>query len=104
MPDRNRLDAGETRDAADTEEALRQALADRERALDAIHRMAEAVARAGDIKDIYDRPLGGTTETLGIQRVALLLFDPDAVVQFMAWRGMADRYRRASEGPALWPA
>lgn len=104
MPDRNRLDAGETRDAADTEEALRQALADRERALDAIHRMAEAVARAGDIQDIYDRALDGITEALGIQRAALLLFDPDGVVRFMAWRGLSDRYRRAAEGHSPWPA
>lgn len=103
MPGRNRLGARDPGGGAETEHALRRAIAERDRALDAIHRMAEAVARAGAIEEIYDRALDGITEALGIRRASLLLFDPDGVIRFKAWRGLSAEYRRMAEGHSPWP-
>jgi PAS domain S-box-containing protein len=39
---------------------------------------------------------------LGASRAAILLFDPDEVLRFKAWRGLSQKYRGATEGHSPW--
>ena len=36
------------------------------------------------------------------QRAAILLFDKEKVMRFVAWRGLSERYRKAVEGHSPW--
>ena len=67
-----------------------------------IYILAEAVARAADVEEIYDKALDSIQICLNVDRVSLLLFDPDGVMRFKAWRGLSDRYRAAVEGHSPW--
>ncbi len=71
--------------------------------LQAIYQMAEAVSRASEIEAIYDEALTSLTSALKADRASILLFDPDGVMRFKAWRGLSDRYRTAVEGHSPWP-
>jgi PAS domain S-box-containing protein len=72
--------------------------------LEPIARLTAAVARAETLDDIYAAALDTVQATLGVDRAAVLLVDPDGVMRFKAWRGLSDRYRRATEGHSPWPA
>lgn len=39
---------------------------------------------------------------LHVERAAVLLFDTDGVMRFVAWRGLSEEYRRAVEGHSPW--
>jgi PAS domain S-box-containing protein len=65
-------------------------------------RLTEAVASARHLGSIYDASLTALEETLGITRSSILLFDPDRVLRFKAWRGLSDGYRAAVEGHTPW--
>ncbi len=71
--------------------------------LAAIDRLTLTTARAETIDDIYGAALEAVGETLGVGRASILLFDPDGVLRFKAWRGLSDAYRRATEGHSPWP-
>jgi len=73
------------------------------RELRVLYELAEAMARAGDLEEIYQLALDGLTEALGVDRSSLLLFDPDGVIRFKAWRGLSAEYRAAVEGHTPWP-
>lgn len=70
--------------------------------LQAVYRMAEAVARAGALEDIYAVALDELQHTVGADRASVLLFDDDHVMRFKAWRGLSEQYRRAVEGHSPW--
>ena len=64
--------------------------------------LTRAISRALAIEDIYAAALDALTEGLGVERSSVLLFDPDAVMRFKAWRGLSDGYRQAVEGHTPW--
>jgi PAS domain S-box-containing protein len=70
--------------------------------LDAIDRLTRTTAQANTLDDIYDAALEAVASALGASRSSILLFDPDGVVRFKAWRGLSDSYRRATEGHTPW--
>jgi PAS domain S-box-containing protein len=70
--------------------------------LQAISRMADTVARAGALDDIYAAALDELQRTVGADRASVLLYDGDGVMRFKAWRGLSDGYRRAAEGHSPW--
>lgn len=70
--------------------------------LEALLRLAEAVGSATTLDEIYDAALDGIRRSLGIDRASILLFDPDGVMRFKAWRGLSDAYRAAVEGHTPW--
>jgi len=79
---------------ADLERQLRRHAAQ----VQSIYMLADAVARAADIEEIYNKALDSIQLCLKVDRVSLLLFDPDGVMRFKAWRGLSDHYRAAVEG------
>ena len=70
--------------------------------LDAIDRLTRTTAQANTLDDIYDAALEAVASALGASRSSILLFDPDGVVRFKAWRGLSGPYRRATEGHTPW--
>jgi signal transduction histidine kinase/ActR/RegA family two-component response regulator len=71
-------------------------------ALDAVASLAGAISRAADLSHIYEAALDGLRHGLGVERASILLFDPDDVMRFKAWRGLSDAYRAAVEGHTPW--
>ncbi len=80
-----------------------KALQRRFRQLQMIHHLSEAVSRAEVIEEIYEVALDGLQHTLEADRSAVLLFDPDGIMRFKAWRGLSENYRKAVEGHSPWP-
>jgi PAS domain S-box-containing protein len=64
--------------------------------------LIQAIARMDRLDHIYDAALDTLAEGLRVDRAAVLLFDPDGVMRFKAWRGLSDSYREAVEGHTPW--
>ena len=70
--------------------------------LQMLYQLNEAVGRAEAVEEIYRVALEGLVGSLGTDRASILLFDPDGVIRFKAWRGLSEEYRRAVEGHSPW--
>jgi putative nucleotidyltransferase with HDIG domain len=70
--------------------------------LRAVHRMTDAVSRATSVEAIYRDALDALQSALGVDRASILLFDPDGVIRFKAWRGLSKEYRTIAEGHTPW--
>ncbi len=64
--------------------------------------LVRAIARTQTVEDIYTAALDALQDGLEVSRASILLFDPDGVMRFKAWRGLSDGYRRAVEGHTPW--
>jgi PAS domain S-box-containing protein len=77
-------------------------LAHRSRQQSLMYELAQAVNRADALDDLYRKALDVITASLHADRGSILLFDPDGVMRFKAWRHLSDVYRRAVEGHSPW--
>jgi PAS domain S-box-containing protein len=64
--------------------------------------LAQRVAAASDVVEIYDAALETLELSLGAPRSSILLFDGDGVMRFAAWRNLSEAYRAAVEGHCPW--
>src|SRR3954471_12241684 len=64
--------------------------------------LTRSISKSRSVEDIYAAALDALDSGLGIERAAILLFDPDGVMRFKASRGLSDAYRRAVEGHTPW--
>jgi PAS domain S-box-containing protein len=64
--------------------------------------LMESVSRAQTASQVYEAALDCVSQALDVERAAILLFDPDGVMRFKAWRGLSERYRTAVEGHTPW--
>src|SRR5262249_21031171 len=71
--------------------------------LEMLYELNDAVGRAEAVGEVYREALEGILRSLRTDRASILLFDPDGVLRFKAWRGLSDDYRRAVEGHSPWP-
>lgn len=83
-------------------EPMAPASEDTLRHLEAIHRLTAATVAASTVELIYEAALDVLVCSLSADRAAILLYDPDGVIRFKAWRGLSDRYRDAAEGHSPW--
>ncbi len=67
-----------------------------------IGEMTMAMSRASTAEEVYREALDTIGKVTGSCRAAVLLFDPDGVLRFKAWRGLSDVYRAAVEGHTPW--
>jgi PAS domain S-box-containing protein len=67
-----------------------------------LRKLIDQVANATSLQDVYDGALTCLHETLGVKRAAVLVYDQDGVMRFVAWSGLSDRYRAAVEGHSPW--
>lgn len=70
--------------------------------LRALYRLTDRLYRAGSLDDVYDAALDAIIDTLGCGRASVLLFDAQGVMQFVAWRGLSESYRRTLAGHSPW--
>jgi two-component sensor histidine kinase len=68
----------------------------------ALFQITDRLQRAESLNDVYDSALDAILRALPCQRASILLFDESGVMRFVAWRGLSDRYRRATEGHSPW--
>jgi PAS domain S-box-containing protein len=64
--------------------------------------LTRAISESRTVDDIYAIALDALSSELGVDRAAILLFDPDGVMRFKAHRGLSDTYRAAVEGHSPW--
>jgi PAS domain S-box-containing protein len=70
--------------------------------IDVCRHLTQAIGRTRGVDEIYAAALDALEHGLGVRRASILLFDPDGVMRFKAWRGLSDTYRRAVEGHTPW--
>jgi PAS domain S-box-containing protein len=67
-----------------------------------LYELSTAVARARDVSEIHEIALDTLQAVLGADRASVLLFDPDGVIRFKAWRNLSPEYREAVTGHSPW--
>ena len=67
-------------------------------------RLTKAISATRTVEGIYPATLDALHDGLGVTRASILLFDPDGVMRFKAWRGISGEYRAAVEGHTPWGA
>jgi PAS domain S-box-containing protein len=90
---------GTARDVSERE-ALRERVAE----VDALYRVADAIARASGLEELFDEAIDTLLEATGAERGAVLLQDDEGVMRFHAYRGLSDTYRAQTEGHSPWAA
>src|SRR6188768_4189781 len=76
------------------------AVANRQR--DALYLLSEQLHRANTFQEIYDAAMDAIESALGCDRSAILEFDADGIMQFVAARGLSQDYRAAVTGHSPW--
>jgi PAS domain S-box-containing protein len=64
--------------------------------------LTRAIGRTRTVEEIYEIALDALASGLGVSRASILLFDPDGVMRFKAYRGISETYRRGVEGHTPW--
>jgi PAS domain S-box-containing protein len=88
---------GTARDVTEREE-----LSERVGEIDALYRVAEAIARATSLAELFDEAVETLMQATGADRGAVLLYDDAGVMRFQASRGLSDTYRSQTEGHSPW--
>jgi len=70
----------------------------------ALYDLSKELQRAVSPGAIYEAALDAIFRALRCDRASILLFDPAAVMRFVAWRGLSDGYRKAVDGHSPWTA
>ena len=68
----------------------------------ALYQITDRLHRAESLDDVYESALDAIVRALPCQRASILLFDQSGVMRFVAWRGLSDEYRRATDGHSPW--
>ena len=68
----------------------------------ALYAFARQVQEAKSLDEIYAAGLDAILSALRCDRSSILLYDQNAVMRFVAWRGLSEKYRRAVEGHSRW--
>ena len=64
--------------------------------------LTRAIGKSRTVEEIYDAALDALEAGLGVDRASILMFDPDGVMRFKAYRGLSQSYRQAVEGHTPW--
>jgi signal transduction histidine kinase/CheY-like chemotaxis protein len=70
--------------------------------LEILYDLTSAMALATRAEDVYEPALDALFRGTSCARAAILLFDADNVMRFVASRGLSDAYRGAVEGHTPW--
>jgi PAS domain S-box-containing protein len=88
---------GTARDVSEREE-LRERVGE----VNALYRVADAIARAPSLEELFEEAIDTLLEATGADRAAVLLRDDEGVMRFHAARGLSDAYRQQTEGHSPW--
>ena len=64
--------------------------------------LTRAISSTRTVEEIYSAALDALAVGLAVERSSILLFDPDGVMRFKAFRGLSAGYRAAVEGHTPW--
>ncbi|MBN2118042.1 MAG: PAS domain S-box protein [Anaerolineales bacterium] len=79
-----------------------QTLADFARQQEALYRLSDELHHTNSPEGVYDAALDAILGALQCDRASILLFDDSGVMRFVAWRGLSEGYRSATEGHSPW--
>lgn len=68
----------------------------------ALYQFAQRQYMATNVGEIHDAALDAILSAIGCHRAAILLFDKEKVMRFVAWRGLSKKYRKTVEGHSPW--
>jgi PAS domain S-box-containing protein len=68
-----------------------------------LYELLAALSRASALEEVYEAALTSLLRATVADRAAILLFDDDGVMRFVASRGLSDDYRAAVTGHSPWP-
>ncbi|HEX6035921.1 MAG TPA: PAS domain S-box protein, partial [Anaerolineales bacterium] len=78
------------------------ALVEYARQQEALYRLSDQLHHTESIADVYDAALEAILNALQCDRASILLYDDSDVLHFVAWRGLSDTYRKATDGHSPW--
>ena len=73
-----------------------------ERQQAALYQLTDQLHHTDSLEDVFNAALDAILSALQCERASILLFDDKDVLQFVAWRGLSDGYRRATNGHSPW--
>jgi PAS domain S-box-containing protein len=79
-----------------------QALKEFARQQEALYQLTDQLQHTNSLEDVFNAALDAIVSALQCDRASILLFDDQDVMQFVAWRGLSDRYRKATDGHSPW--
>ena len=79
-----------------------QALKEFARQQEALYQLTNQLHRTNSLEDVFNAALNAILSALQCDRTSILLFDDQNVMRFVAWRGLSDGYRQATDGHSPW--
>jgi len=79
-----------------------QALTEFARQQEALYKLADQLHRTNSFEDVFNAALDAILSALQCDHASILLFDHTDVMRFVAWRGLSDDYRKATDGHSPW--
>ncbi|MGE5463170.1 MAG: PAS domain S-box protein, partial [Syntrophothermus sp.] len=79
-----------------------QEMAEYTRQQAALFKLADQFNSAASLQDMFSPALDAILSALQCDRASILLFDDQDVMRFVAWRGLSDAYRQATDGHSPW--
>jgi PAS domain S-box-containing protein len=74
------------------------------RELRALHGLTEVINRSATLDQVFPEALQALRSATGADRAAILLLDEGGTMRYVAWDGLSDQYRAATEGHSPWAA
>jgi PAS domain S-box-containing protein len=68
----------------------------------ALYDLSQRHQEVTTLHEIYEAALDAILTALPCDRAAILLYDRQQVMRFVAWRGLSQKYRKAVEGHSPW--
>ena len=67
-----------------------------------LYKLADELNRASSLEAVFNAALDAILNALRCDRGSILLFDETELMHFVAWRGLSDEYRKATDGHSPW--
>ncbi len=69
---------------------------------EALYQLTDQLHHTNSLEEIFNAALDAILSALQCDRASILLFDNHEVMRFVAWRGLSDEYRKATNGHSPW--
>ena len=78
------------------------ALAEYARQQESLYRLSDELHHTESLTAVFDASLDAILKALQCDRASILLYDDANVMRFVAWRGLSEDYRKATDGHSPW--
>ena len=68
----------------------------------ALYKLTDQLQRTSSLEEVFNAALDAILGAVQCDRASILLFDDSDVMRFVAWRGLSDSYRKATDGHSPW--